>query len=253
MRLVQSASAAALVIGLAGACSAQQAGYRDLTISWRAPDDHIPSPSSETCPNAQSTVSDGDHPQTPATAGKQDDKLELTITEVVPSDLHLGDDFTATVRLKNIGTTKVLIPWQPDGEQVTRVSKDGKQEIYEVADVAFRLKTGGQKRVPMFLDSEGALFAHPDDHATYLELEPGRWADIKLKGSVICGLPPCPVEAEADDHAVLTAWWYQRVLTHRVDGCNENHGASTVRKLDSSPFPLAIHAPATLSQGRIPY
>ena len=191
----------ALVLGLAGAGAAQQAGYRDLTISWRAPEDHIPTPSSALCPSVRSTVSDGDPRQSPAAPGKPGDKLEFTVRQIVPSELHIGDDFTATVRLKNVGVTQVPIPWQTDGEQVVRVSKDGKQEIYEVADVAFRLKTGDKKRAPMFLQSEGALFAHPDDHANYLALAPGRWVDIKLKGAVVCGLADCLIEAEADDHA----------------------------------------------------
>jgi hypothetical protein len=241
-----------LVLGLAGAGAAQQAGYRDLTISWRAPEDHIPTPSSALCPSVRSTVSDEDPRQSPAAPGKPGDKLEFTVRQIVPSELHIGDDFTATVRLQNVGVTQVPIPWQTDGEQVVRVSKDGKQEIYEVADVAFRLKTGDKKRAPMFLQSEGALFAHPDDHANYLALAPGRWVDIKLKGAVVCGLSDCLIEAEADDHAVLTAWWYQRVLTHHVEGCHEDHGAYTVRELDSSPYPLAIHGPATLSQSKIP-
>ena len=253
MRLLPRVFRAALVLGLAAACAAQQAGYRDLTISWRAPEDHIPTPSSAVCPSVRSTVSDGDPRQLPSAPGKPGDKLEFTVRQIVPAELHVGEDFTATVRLKNAGATQVLIPWQTDGEQVVRVSKDGKQEIYEVADVAFRLKTGDKKRAPMFLQSDGALFAHPDDHASYLALEPGRWVDIKLKGAVVCGLSDCLAEAEADDHAVLTAWWYQRVSTHRVDGCQEDHGAYTVRQLDSSPYPLAIRGPATLSESKIPH
>ena len=253
MRLLPWVLAAVLVLGLAAACAAQQAGYRDLTVSWRAPEDHVPTPSSALCPSVRSTVSDGDPAQSPATSGKPGERLVFTVHQIVPAELHIGDDFTATVRLKNAGASPVLIPWQTDGEQVVRVSKDGKQEIYEVADVAFRLKTGDKKRAAMFLQSDGALFAHPDDHASYLALQPGRWIDIKLKGAVVCGLADCVAEAEADDHALLTAWWYQRVLTHQVDGCHEDHGAYTVRELDSSPYPLAIRGPARLSGSRIPY
>ena len=139
MRLIPRVLAAAMVLGLAAACVAQQAGYRDLTISWRAPEDHIPTPSSAVCPSVRSTVSEGDPRQSPAAPGKPGEKLEFTVRQIVPAELHIGDDFTATVRLKNVGASQVLIPWHTDGEQVVRVSKDGKQENYEVADVAFRL------------------------------------------------------------------------------------------------------------------
>jgi hypothetical protein len=224
---------------------AQQAGSRDLTISWRAPEDHVAPPSSS-CDQVNSTVARDSQPAKPPSINEKG--LQLTIAQIAPPELTNGADFTATVRLKNIGTSKVLVPWQPDGEQATRVSQDGKEERYEVADVTFRLKTGNKSRAPMFLDSQGALFANPDDPATYLELTPGRWVDIKLKGTVECGLPECPVRIHPDDHAILTAWWYQRVLTHKVEGCNENHGSNSVRELDSAPFSVVVRASSAPDQ-----
>jgi hypothetical protein len=236
-----------LAVGPAQVCLAQESGFRDLTLAWRAPDDHIPSPPIETCPSVNSTVSGGAQSTDQPTPGPK--SLQLTITQIIPSELHIGADFTATVRLKNIGTAGVLIPWQPDGEKVVRISQDGTKEMYEVADVSFRLRTGDKKRAPLIVQSEGALFAHPADPASYLDLAPGGWLEVKLKGTVACGLSECPVEPEADDHAVLTAWWYQRVLTHRVQGCNEEHGSSAVREVDSAPFPVAVRPASTPSSG----
>jgi hypothetical protein len=227
-------------IGLSAACLAQQAGSRDLTAAWRAPEDHLSPPSSTACDQVNSTISHDPRAGRPPSINEKG--LRLTIASVVPSELNAGDGFVATVRLRNVGSHKVMVPWQPDGEQVTRISADGKQESYEVADVTFRLKTGKKSQAPMFLQSDGALFANPADHATYLELAPGRWVDVKLKGMVECGLPECPGRIQADDHAIMTAWWYQRVLTHKVDGCNEDHGSSSVRELDSGPFPVVVRA-----------
>jgi hypothetical protein len=234
-----------LAMGLAQFCAAQQVGSRDLTQSWQPPNDHLPSPLSAACPTVNSTISPGS--QMPGATPKAiDDKaLEFTIAELAPPELHIGEDFTATVRLKNIGSAEILVPWQPDGERVVRVSPDGKEEMYEVADVTFRLKTGAKHRAPMFLESAGALFAHPDDEASYVKLDPGRWVDVKLKGVLTCGLPECPDDAVPDDHAVLTAWWYQRILTHKVEGCSEDHGSSVVRQLDSAPRSIVVLAPSS--------
>jgi hypothetical protein len=233
------------VLALAPFCLAQQVGSRDLTLSWQAPNDHLPSPLSAACPTVNATISEGLQPKQPAAKEIDDKALEFTIAEVTPPELHIGDDFTATVRLKNIGSAEILVPWQPDGERVVRVSPDGKEEMYEVADVTFRLKTGAKNRTSMFLESAGALFAHPDDEASYIKLDPGRWVDIKLKGVVACGLPECPDDAVPDDHAVLTAWWYQRILAHKVEGCSEDHSSSVVRQLDSAPRSIVVLAPSS--------
>jgi hypothetical protein len=233
------------VLALTPLCLAQEIGSRDLTLAWEAPNDHLPSPLSAACPTVNSTISPGVQSKQPAAKNLDDKSLEFTIAEVTPPELHIGDDFTATVRLKNIGSAEILLPWQPDGERVVRVSPDGKEEMYEVADVTFRLKTGAKHRAPMFLESAGALFAHPEDEASYIKLDPGRWVDVKLKGVLTCGLPECPDDAVPDDHAVLTAWWYQRILTHKVEGCNEDHGSSVVRQLDSAPRSIVVLAPAS--------
>jgi hypothetical protein len=234
-----------LAVCLVNFCPAQQVGSRDLTLSWQAPNDHLPSPLSAACPTVNSTISPGAQTQEPAAKAIDDKALEFTIAEVDPPELHIGDDFTATVRLKNIGSAEILVPWQPDGERVVRVSPDGKEEMYEVADVTFRLKTGARHRAPMFLESAGALFAHPDDEASYVKLDPGRWVDVKLKGVLTCGLPECPDTAVPDEHAVMTAWWYQRILTHKVEGCSEDHGSSVVRQLDSAPRSVVVLAPVS--------
>lgn len=236
-----------LIVGLlfsAAACSAQQAGTRDLTTAWRAPDDHVPAPSSASCENVHSTLSNGD--QTQATSAE---KIELAIADISPARLRVGEDFVATVRLKNVGTGKITIPWQPDGEQVTRVSSDGTEEKYEVADVSFRISASGKKTLAIPLQTEGALFAQPGDPAAYLQIDPGQWVDIKLKATVACGLDDCRSDVQPDDHAVLTAWWYQRVLTHRVKNCTEDHGVTKVREVDSAPRIVVVRPAATPSKG----
>src|SRR5205823_11171192 len=112
---------------------------------------------------------------------------------------------------------------------------------YEVGDVSFRLTTG-QSRMPIFLRSGGALFANPDDKTSYVSLAPGNWLDLKLNAAVECGTAECLGEIQPDDRAALTAWWYQRVLTHKVSGCDENHGSFTVREVDSAPLNIVVRA-----------
>jgi hypothetical protein len=227
-----------LVPGFAVSGLAQLAASRDLTSGWRIPSEHIAIP--ETCDKPRSSVIDGD--QAKVDPGKAKD-LELTIVETTPAKLEIGNDFSASVRLKNIGTTSVLVPSVADGEQVLRSSADATEEKYEVGDISFRLTTGNPHGIPIYLNSAGALFANPDDKASYVALEPGKWLEIKLHARVECGMEDCMGEIQPDSKAVLTAWWYQRVLSHRVTGCEETHGSFTVRELDSAPFTVEVTNP----------
>lgn len=218
--------------------SAQMVATRDLTLGWRAPSEHISIP--ETCEKPRSSVTGGE-PTNAETVKAKD--LELTIVETSPAKLEIGNDFNARVRLKNVGTTSVLLPSVADGERALQPSADGTEEKYEVGDISFRLATGKPGSIPIYLNSAGALFANPDDKASYVALEPGKWLEIELHARVECGMENCVGEIQPDSKAVLTAWWYQRVLSHKVTGCEETHGSSTVRELDSSPFTVEVASP----------
>ncbi|HEX6803758.1 MAG TPA: hypothetical protein VF133_08780 [Terriglobales bacterium] len=220
---------------------AQLVASRDLTSGWRVPQEHVPGPSSDSCPKVSYSVTPGDMgKKAPAAEGE---RLELQIMQISPPQLTIGEDFIATVQLKNAGTTTVLVPATADGAQLpgNAIQDEKTEEEYEVADVSFRLATGKDHRTPIFLSSAGALFADPDDKNSYVTLAPGNWVQIKLKGVVECGAAKCLAALQADSDGVLTAWWYQRLLTHKVSGCEENHGSIDVREVDSTPFRVVVH------------
>ena len=238
----------AVLAFLATTTRAQLIASRDLTLGTRVPADRLATPQS--CQQADSSI-DAPPPPTESADAKA---LQLTITALSPAKLAIGEDFTATVRLKNVASTAVLVPSVPDGERVVRTSADGTEEKYEVGDLSFRLLTGKTHGIPTFLDSGGALFADPDDKSSYISLAPGNWIAIKVHAAVECGVEECLGSIRPDTNAVLTAWWYQRVLTHKVNGCNETHGSLKIRELDSAPFTVPVEIPkkknAAVTRGR---
>jgi hypothetical protein len=221
--------------------SAQMVGSRDLTSGSRAPTERISVP--QTCAQSGSSIANDAAPGNSVNGGPDENSLEVTIVAISPSPLEIGNDFTAKVRLKNHGAKAVSVPSVTDGERVLGVATDSTEEKYEVGDVSFRLMTGKDHRTPVFLNSGGALFANPDDQSSYLPLEPGNWLEVKLEGIVECGLEDCLAEIRPDNKAALTAWWYQRVLSHRINGCDETHASAKVREASSAPFPVAIRNP----------
>jgi hypothetical protein len=222
---------------MAATSEAQMAAFRDLTLGSRVPSEHLSV--APTCEKPNSSIAD-------LPSSEKDSKaLELTIIELSPAKLEIGSDFNASVRLKNVGTEAVLVPSIVDGERALRTSSDRTEEKYEVGDISLRLMTGKAQGIPVYLNSSGALFADPDDKTTYLSLAPGKWLDIKLHARVECGLDNCVSDIQPDNNAVLTAWWYQRILSHRVNGCEETHGSSKIRELDSAPFTVVVKSPTT--------
>jgi hypothetical protein len=219
--------------------AAQMAAFRDLTQGSRVPTEHLSV--AQSCQTPNSSI---DNSPSGALNNQDSKALQLTILETSPAKLEIGNDFNANVRLKNVGTNPVLVPAVADGERVLRTSSDGTEEKYEVGDISFRLATGKKRGIPVYLDSGGALFADPDDKKSYLSLAPGRWLDIKIHAKAECGLQNCVAHIQPDQKAVLTAWWYERVLTHRVDGCREIHGSVEVRQLDSAPFTIEVREPS---------
>lgn len=230
--------------------SAQKVGVRDLTSGWRVPSEHISLP--PTCTDANSSIDADPTSLHPADGKPATKSLELTIVTIDSARLEIGGDFLATVRLKNIGSQPVLVPSVADGEQLAPASADATEERYEVGDISFRLLTGKSRGIPIFLSSRGALFANPDDRSSYLSLAPGNWLEMKLRITVECGVEECLGEIQPDNKAVLTAWWYQRILTHRINGCHEAHGSSTVREVDSAPLEVIVQRPSAKPSATAP-
>jgi hypothetical protein len=223
---------------------AQQAASKDLTIvDSRVPADHVPGPSLGACPTVKTNITRGT--RTPGDGSSPPDASPVELTVAAVSPLHIGGNFTATVRLKNTGSKALTIPWETDGERVTRISESGQEESYEAADIALILKSADGKQKIVWLDAGGVLFAHPDLKSSYLELAPGRWADVKVKGKLTCTQEDLPCAKIAPDpHGLLAAWWYQRELTHQVHDCNDDHGNTVIRELNSRELPVVVHAAA---------
>ena len=105
------------------------------------------------------------------------------------------------------------------------------------------MPTGRRRTAPVSLKASGALFADPDLNVGGMELLPGHWVDIRIKGAVECAFTgPICIDFAADGNGELVTRWYERVATHRVDGCDEDHGNFVKRELESVPLRVAVRA-----------
>ncbi|MFZ0774616.1 MAG: hypothetical protein WCA49_12240 [Candidatus Sulfotelmatobacter sp.] len=175
--------------------------------------------------------------------------LRLSVVELTPSGLQSGANFEAVIRLTNNGGSSVRVPWEVDGEKVVRTSSDGKEEGYEVVDLILALGAGRHRTAPVSLKAAGALFADPELAAGGIELPPGQWVDVKIKGKAECANTGSLCDnIVADDEGELVARWYERVSAHRINGCDEDHGNFVRRELESKPLRVAVRPPTATNR-----
>lgn len=230
----------------AASAMAQQVAMRDLSkSSWKLPDSRV-ARVNENCTYVDSRIRDGVlvsgialAPEGAEPSAKE--AIQLSIVDISPKELRIEASFVATIRLQNVGTTMVRLPWEIDGNKSLRLSSDGKEESFSAVDILFTLTTGHDASTSASLEGGGVLFADPDRNSGFIELKPGQWADLKVGGRAKCskGGTLC-VPFKADNEATMVATWYERVLTRSVSDCKDEHGAFTSRELQSEPFHLPV-------------
>ncbi|HVP53568.1 MAG TPA: hypothetical protein VMU45_01135 [Candidatus Eisenbacteria bacterium] len=168
--------------------------------------------------------------------------VQISIANVLPTQLQIGDRFELVIRFTNLGKSTVRVPWEPDGERVQQVSADGKEEGYEVVDLSVDLDQG---KGPIDLKAAGALFDDPRVPSSFLDVPPVAWVEAKISGTLECGLSgPLCGKFRAGTAGKLTARWYQRRLVHRISSCNEDYGNFVVRELESDPIVVMVNGPS---------
>jgi len=165
------------------------------------------------------------------------ENLRLEIVDVDPRLVYDGTVMMITVRVKNIGDLPVLLPWQTNQVQPDSDPKSG-DTSYESATIHLTFGTLEDRKHYTYLKGEATLAAAPSNRAQHLELTSGQWADVKFKAVIECASKEtwaCK-KFHADEHAQLTAHWWEWLFTREKRGCGGTRGAAKSRTLESSPF-----------------
>lgn len=219
---------------VSGCAAAQLIDTKDLTDS-RAVVTPTPSQSTTTDKDCFIDHSDGriirDIPE----------KLRL---EIVSAELQRIDEttqITAHIQLKNEGSHAVLLPWQTAAVGPRRTAAD--EEVkYEAAIVGLKLGTQEYRSHGTRLRGEAELRADPNSYVQHVELLPGQWVDLKYTALVECQYdladPPLCSPFRTDEHARLTAFWHEWLITEQGDGCAAKSSADKSRMIDSPPLEI---------------
>src|SRR5262249_41453122 len=124
--------------------------------------------------------------------------------------------------------------------KVLVISHDGHEESYDVVDINLAITVTNMRDGPIRIKANGVLFSEPDLELFYNELLPGQWIEMKIKGKVECDAPSQSCSKYVGRGASIGARWYERKLTHRVDGCNVSQGNFVRRQLATKLFEVAL-------------
>ena len=165
------------------------------------------------------------------------EKLHLEIVSADPRLVYDGTAMMITVRLKNVGDLPVLVPWQTNQVEPDIDPKTG-DTSYESATIHLTFGTLEDRQHYTYLKGEATLAAAPSNRAQHLELLAGQWVDLKFKAALECHSKEtwaCK-QFHADEHAQLTAHWWEWLFTREEKGCGGMRGAFKSRTLESTPI-----------------
>jgi len=171
------------------------------------------------------------------------EKLQLEIVAVDPRLVYDGAAMVVTVRVKNIGDLPVLLPWESNRVEPDIDAKSG-DTSYESASIHLTFGTREDRKHYTYLKGEATLTAAPSNRVQHLELLSGQWADVKFKAAVECASKEtwaCK-QFQADEHAQVTAHWWEWLFTRQEKGCGGMRGAFKSRTLESSPLEVVYVA-----------
>jgi hypothetical protein len=223
------------ILALTGS-QAQLVATRDLTQP------RPPSPSS-----AQLGNYDGDYKVACNGSGVADgvqvdgdrDHIALSIVDAQSEMWNGQPRLKITVRLKNLNVyAPAEFPWEISPVVPIQTDPNDPAVKYEAATIWVWMATPKSSKGIASLRGEVNFWAQPNNPAHHLKLRPGEWVDIKLSVGVICD----SIHEEVCTHYLnsdpmhLSAWWYERELTHARKGCIVTDSAYTSREFESSPF-----------------
>ena len=165
------------VLAAARVLAGQEAGYKDLSREEPNPLRHLKAHTDPSCGNVgggSASSSVGDPPAWYP--------LKLSIDDLGVGTLTLGTEFTAMVRVQNVGKESVQLPWLLDPQLFERPDQEGK---YEYFDVSLLLTISQGKSSSHFLVPV-RLYGSKSNPDSLVEVKPSEWLQLRTKIPLNC-------------------------------------------------------------------
>jgi hypothetical protein len=177
--------------------------------------------------------------------------------EIVSADTNFANEtteITATVRIKNEGHWPVLLPWKTD--PVVPANTGGPNDEVTSEQASLRLSLGTQEHRAHGAPLEGNVQfeAVPRSLEQHVRLLQGQWVEVRFKALAQCWLnaadPPLCSEFKTDEHARLTAHYFESLSTSRGEGCKAVSLWKVARRMKSDPIEIDFVAANPLGSAK---
>lgn len=149
-------------------------------------------------------------------------QIKLEMLSISDTDLILGSEIVATVKLQNADRNSIQIPWSTD-LQTTLHGQDPNNRRWEFGQfqIALRNKNNGYGYNSLMNTSQ-PLYGSTLAPGTMLTVKPGEWITAQISFRVTVEDPR--YEKITEGPADLTVEWFQTVRTRVVKDCGVTLG-----------------------------
>ena len=172
---------------------------------------------------ADGVVTDDDH---------KPRRIEVELVPVSDTRLVIGTNVEATIRLKNVGTEAIQIPWSTDF-RTTQDGQDPKMRSWDVGWFQLELKSTETNNNAELKSTSQNLFASKLLSGSSLTIRSGEWITAQISSKVEAQNPT--FEHVKEGSAELSVEWSQTARARRVEDCGVTLGYFTYTYQQDNP------------------
>jgi hypothetical protein len=195
--------------------SAQEVGSKDLSSSAAPPCTAVTPQKERETPKGCDHMGVGFVDGWSLAKDKVPRKIKVELLDISTAILRENQELMATVKLRNAGSTPIVLPWSTD----FRTSIDG-QELdnreWEIGWFEWSLKTKGDRHDDLRGTSQ-QLYSSPVIPGSTITVQPGEWIRAQVSFKVAVRDPR--YESLPSGPAELTLEWRQTVRSRHTKGC----------------------------------
>lgn len=204
-----------LILLLPISVEAQQVASKDLLRSSAVVAAPIQKNKKPEYPNGCKEMSGGVVDGVTVTKDRTPRQIKLEMLSISDTDLILGTEIVATVKLQNADRNSIQIPWSTDF-QTTLHGQNPNNRTWEFGQfqIALRNRNNGYDNL---MNTSQPLYGSTFVPGSMLTLKPGEWITAQMGFRVTVEDPR--YEKITEGPADLTVEWFQTVRTHVVKDC----------------------------------
>jgi hypothetical protein len=224
----------ALLIGLALFLwqSPREAGYKDLSREAPNPIQNHKWNADPTCKavGGVSGLGIGD-PASPS--------LSLSVADLDTTRLRTGDSVTALLHIENAGKDSLWLPWTVDAELMERPDAKGEFRYSEIGVYAALTQQAHQAD----FYAPVRLYGAPDVLGSMLELQPGHWAQLRIRFPLECKRSPNHCDHLTSAPALLSFNLNESEDTVTYEKCSIARGSTRLHFASSQTIKVDVEFP----------